>query len=142
ARDSKGGLWLYRGTGNASAPFLARTSIGYGWNVYSSVVGTGDLTGDGKADLVARDSKGGLWLYQGTGNPNAPFAPRKQIGYGWNVYSSVVGTADLSGDGKADLVARDSKGGLWLYRGTGNASAPFLARTSIGYGWNIYNWLT
>ncbi|POX42963.1 VCBS repeat-containing protein, partial [Streptomyces sp. Ru72] len=71
--------------------------------------------------------------------PNAPFAPRKQIGYGWNTYNSVVGTADLTGDGKADLVARDRQGGLWIYRGTGNASAPFLARASIGYGWSIYN---
>ncbi|MFE8949592.1 FG-GAP repeat domain-containing protein, partial [Streptomyces sp. NPDC007856] len=83
--------------------------------------------------------KGGLWLYRGTGNASAPFLARTSIGYGWNNYNSIVGTADLTGDGKADLVARDSKGGLWLYRGTGNASAPFLARTSIGYGWNNYN---
>nr|WTB31772.1 choice-of-anchor D domain-containing protein [Streptomyces sp. NBC_00830] len=139
ARDSKGGLWLYRGTGNATAPFLARTSIGPGWNIFNSVVGTGDVTGDGKADLVARDSKGGLWLYRGTGNATAPFLARTSIGPGWNIYNSVVGTGDVTGDGKADLVARDSKGGLWLYRGTGNATAPFLARTSIGPGWNIYN---
>ncbi|MGW5607219.1 choice-of-anchor D domain-containing protein [Streptomyces sp. NPDC003753] len=139
ARDAQGGLWLYQGTGNPNAPFAPRKQIGYGWNIYGSIVGTADLTGDGKADLVARDAQGGLWLYQGTGNPKAPFAPRKQIGYGWNIYGSIVGTADLSGDGKADLVARDAQGGLWLYRGTGSASAPFLARTSIGYGWNIYN---
>ncbi|UXY20533.1 choice-of-anchor D domain-containing protein [Streptomyces cynarae] len=139
ARDSNGGLWFYQGTGDPNVPFGPRKQIGYGWNIYNSVVGTGDLTGDGKADLVARDRNGGLWLYQGTGNPNVPFGPRKQIGYGWNIYNSVVGTADLSGDGKADLVARDNNGSLWLYRGTGNASAPYLARSSIGYGWNIYN---
>ena len=50
--------------------------------------------------LVARDGNGGLWLYQGTGNPRAPFGPRKQIGYGWNIYNSVVGTDDVRGDGR------------------------------------------
>ncbi|KAF2774605.1 hypothetical protein [Streptomyces sp. OM5714] len=41
-----------------------------------------------------------------------------------------------------DLVARDSAGVLWLYRGTGSASAPYAARTKIGGGWNTYNVLS
>ncbi|MET7642259.1 hypothetical protein ABZS83_01120, partial [Streptomyces sp. NPDC005426] len=32
---------------------------------------------------------------------------------------------DLTGDGRADLVGRDGAGVLWLYAGTGKASAPF-----------------
>ncbi|MGV9279824.1 hypothetical protein [Streptomyces sp. NPDC003730] len=45
-------------------------------------------------------------------------------------------------DGKPDPVARDSADVLWLYRGTGNTSAPFAARTRIGGGWNICNVLS
>ena len=45
----------------------------------------------------------------------------------------------MTGDGRADLVARDASGVLWLYRGTANATSPFATRTKIGPGWNTYN---
>ncbi|MER6983630.1 choice-of-anchor D domain-containing protein, partial [Streptomyces carpinensis] len=139
ARDSSGTLWQYHGTGVTSAPLAARTAIGPGWNTYNIITSVSSEKADGTGNAVGRDSKGTLWFYQGTGDPKAPFGPRKQVGPGWNIFNSIVGTGDLTGDGKADLVARDGKGGLWLYRGTGNATAPFLARTSIGPGWNTYN---
>ncbi|GHE97147.1 hypothetical protein GCM10014715_61790 [Streptomyces spiralis] len=101
-----------------------------------------DLTGDGKADLVARDGSGVLWLYKGTGSASAPYAARTKIGGGWNTYNSLTSAGDLTGDGKADLVARDGSGVLWLYKGTGSASAPYAARTKIGGGWNAYNALS
>ncbi|MBQ0891497.1 VCBS repeat-containing protein, partial [Streptomyces sp. RM72] len=142
ARDSAGVLWLYRGTGNASAPFAARTRVGGGWNTYSSLTSAGDLTGDSRPDLIARDSAGVLWLYQGTGNASAPFAARTRVGGGWNTYSSLTSAGDLTGDSRPDLIARDSAGVLWLYQGTGNASAPYAARTRVGGGWNTYSSLT
>ncbi|MFE9782199.1 FG-GAP repeat domain-containing protein [Streptomyces sp. NPDC005775] len=141
ARDKAGTLWLYRGTGNTSTPFAARTKIGNGWNTYSQLAGTADLTGDGKADLIARDKAGTLWLYRGTGKAAAPFATRSKIGSGWNAYNQLTATGDLTADGKPDAVARDTAGTLWLYRGTGKAAAPFAARTRIGGGWNTYNTL-
>nr|WP_141726301.1 choice-of-anchor D domain-containing protein [Actinacidiphila rubida] len=139
ARDSSGVLWLYRGTGVASAPFAARTRIGAGWGIYGTMTGVGDVTGDGKADLVARDSSGVLWLYRGTGVASAPFAARTRVGSGWNTYGMLTAVGDVTGDGKADLVARDATGVLWLYRGTGVTSAPFAARSRVGSGWNTYN---
>jgi outer membrane protein assembly factor BamB len=138
-RDHNGVLWFYQGTGNPKAPFAPRIRVGGGWNVYSTLVGTGDITGDGRADMIARDTKGQLWLYRGTGSTTAPFAPRTLIGAGWNMFTTLVGTGDLTGDGKADIVARDTKGQLWLYRGTGKATAPFAPRTLIGAGWNMFN---
>ncbi|MDF6043793.1 VCBS repeat-containing protein [Streptomyces sp. JH14] len=142
ARDGSGVLWLYKGTGSGSAPYAARTKVGAGWNMYNSLTSTGDLTGDGKADLVARDGSGVLWLYKGTGSGSAPYAARTKVGAGWNMYNSLTSTGDLTGDGKADLVARDGSGVLWLYKGTGSASAPYAARTKVGAGWNMYNSLT
>jgi hypothetical protein len=81
-----------------------------------------------------------LWLYQGTGR--GIFAARTRIGGGWNTYTQLTGNADFTGDGRADLVARDHDGVLWLYRGTGNATSPYAARTRIGAGWNTYNQIT
>ncbi|MFF0423286.1 hypothetical protein ACFYUJ_02585 [Streptomyces sp. NPDC004520] len=52
---------------------------------------------------------------------------------------AVAGGADVTGDGRADLLARDKTGVLWLYRGTGGAGAPFATRTRIGSGWNTYD---
>ncbi|MCA1222783.1 N-acetylmuramoyl-L-alanine amidase [Streptomyces sp. 8L] len=140
-RDSSGTLWLYQGTGSATAPFLARQQIGPGWNTYTMMTSTGDLTGDGRADLVAEDASGVLWLYQGTGSATAPFARRTEIGSGWDTYNTIAGPSDLDRDGIGDLIARDKSGVLWFYRGTGSATAPFARRTEIGSGWGTYNLL-
>ncbi len=51
---------------------------------------------------------------------------RERVGGGWNAYSALVGTGDLSGDGRTDLLARDTAGKLWRYASTG------AARTAAG----------
>jgi hypothetical protein len=141
ARDSAGELWLYQGTGTTSAPFATRTAIGPGWNQYDVFAGTGDISGDGKPDLVTRDATGVLWYYQGTGDAAAPWAARVRIGPGWNQYDTLVGTGDLNRDGRADMVARDVSGVLWYYQGTGSAAAPYAARVRVGSGWQVYDLL-
>ncbi|WP_331447490.1 VCBS repeat-containing protein [Streptomyces xanthochromogenes] len=133
-------LWLYLGYGNGT--MTSRIKVGAGWDAYTQIAGKGDLNGDGKADIVARDKAGVLWLYKGTGNYSAPFAPRTKIGGGWNAYNTLVSTGDVDLDGRTDLIARDTNGGLWLYKGTGNAAAPYQARVQIGYGYNIYRLMT
>ena len=76
-----------------------------------------DFNGDAKADLIATDTAGRLWLYPGNGKGG--FAPKKQVSQGWNSMTSVVSAGDTNSDGKADLVARDAAGRLWLYLGNG-----------------------
>ncbi|WP_405997944.1 FG-GAP repeat domain-containing protein [Streptomyces sp. NBC_00829] len=137
ARDSAGVLWLYKG--NSNGTLTARVKVGSGWNIYTHITGKGDLSGDGRADLVVKDSAGVLWLYKGTGNATAPFSARTKVGSGWNIYNKIIANGDLNLDGRADVVARDAAGVLWLYKGTGNAAAPFSARTKVGSGFNIYN---
>lgn len=112
-------------------------TIGKGWGVYNSLVGPGDLSGDGKGDLLARTSGGTLYLYRGNGTGNA-FASRIKVGGGWNAYNKLVGAGDYNGDGLTDLLARTTGGTLYLYPGTGVASKPFKSRVSIGGGWNTY----
>jgi hypothetical protein len=143
ARDSAGALWLYQGKpgGTLAAKVRAGTS---GWNALDILAGYGDYTGDGKNDLLARTPAGALYLYPGTGNATADavFGTRVSVGSGWQAYNALVSTGDNDGDGKADLIARDTAGALWLFKGTGTSTAPFAARVQIGTsGWNAFNTL-
>ncbi|THA63230.1 hypothetical protein E6P78_22145 [Streptomyces sp. A0958] len=139
AVDTKGDLYVYLGYGDGTV--TKRIKAGYGWDIYSEIAGNGDLDGDGKNDVVARDKSGVLWLYKGTGNQNAPFAKRTKIGSGWNTYDRLISTGDVDLDGRTDLIAR--KGGeLYLYKGTGNAAAPYKPKAKIGTsGWDGYKFL-
>ncbi|KQX55839.1 MULTISPECIES: VCBS repeat-containing protein [unclassified Streptomyces] len=135
ARDSAGVLYLYLGYGNGN--LAPRTRIGGGWQIYNQMTGKGDMTGDGKADLITRDNAGNLYLFKGTGNYKIPFGGRAKIGAGFQIYNSLLSVGDVNFDGNADLLARDSAGALWLFKGTGNASSPFFGRVKVGSGgWN------
>ncbi|WP_240152090.1 FG-GAP repeat domain-containing protein, partial [Streptomyces mobaraensis] len=109
------------------------------WGTYTELAGRGDYSGDGKTDIVAHDRDGVLWLYKGTGDAQKPFEARTRIGGGWNKYHHLFSNGDTDGDGRSDLMAIDNDGALWLYKGTGEAAAPFKAPVKIGNsGWNQY----
>lgn len=101
------------------------------WRV-SGVAGAGhDLTGDRRADLVARrSSDGSLWLYPGNGAGG--FGATRPLGTGWRAMASILVSPDWDGDGRTDLVARSRSGDLWLYSGDGAGGA---SGRPIGQGW-------
>ena len=80
-----------------------------------SVVGTGDFNGDGKGDILWRNTTGdiGIWFMNG-----AIVSRPSDLG---NVPTnwSVVGTADFNGDGKADILWRNTSNdvGIWFMNG-------------------------
>ncbi|MEU0373618.1 FG-GAP-like repeat-containing protein [Streptomyces sp. NPDC006283] len=132
---STGKLWLYPGAGNGSLG--ARKLIGNsGWNAMSRLVAYGDLSGDGRSDLLAVEkATGKLWLYPGAGT--GALGARKLIGAsGWTGMSAMVGAGDMNSDGKTDLIARKaSTGELFLYPGKAGALG---SRVLIGNGgWNV-----
>ncbi|WP_323958697.1 peroxidase family protein [Arthrobacter sp. JZ12] len=90
-----------------------------------------DFTGDGRADLVARDTAGVLWVYPGNGSGG--LQSRSRLGTGWQGMRSIIATPDFNGDGRADILAYDSTGRLWLYRGT--TTGALQAGQQIGTGW-------
>ncbi|GGX60947.1 FG-GAP repeat domain-containing protein [Streptomyces hiroshimensis] len=136
-RDREGVLWLYLAYPDGT--LSGRKKVGPGWGQFTEIAGRGDLTGDGKADIVARDKDGVLWLYKGTGDYTKPFEYKQRIGGGWNQFNKLVGTGDVDLDGKADLIARDNDGALWLYRGTGRSDQPYDYKVKIGNsGWNQF----
>ncbi|MGW1764717.1 FG-GAP repeat domain-containing protein [Streptomyces sp. NPDC002073] len=135
ARTYAGELYLYPGNGSSTAtPFLSRVKVGKGWQAYDQLVGSNDITGDGLADLVARDGAGKLFTYTGTGRATEPFATRKQIGFGYQVYNQLIGLDDVNRDGKGDLYARAVNGQAYLYYADGNGG--FKPRVTSSKGWN------
>ncbi|MFK3730701.1 FG-GAP repeat domain-containing protein [Streptomyces sp. NPDC088090] len=145
ARDPQGVLWRYgtRPAAPGGSPTATGASrVGGGWQAYDRLVSVGNVAGSSAPDSVARDRSGVLWLYQGTGNRNAPLSARTQIGGGWQTYDRITGGGDVTGDRRPDLLALDKTGVLWLHAGTGNAKAPFSARKRIGGGWQVYNEIT
>jgi Peptidase_C39 like family/FG-GAP-like repeat len=137
AQKSDGTLWVYPGGTNALG---TRIKIGTGgWNGMKDLTGIGDLTGDGKPDLVAaQKSDGTLWVYPGA---SKKLGSRIKIGNsGWNGMTKLTGVKDITGDGKSDLIAvRVSDGTLWVYPG---ASKALGTRKELGSGWGGIRSLT
>ncbi|MFD3453040.1 trypsin-like serine protease [Streptomyces sp. NPDC058691] len=137
--DSGGKLWLYPGLGNGK--FSGRKQVGTSkaWNAYNMLAGHGDLSGDGRADLLARSTSGSaVYVLKGTGNAAAPLAARVKVRT-WSIYNRFAAVGDITGDGKADFLARTSGGTLRLYPGTGKATSDiFGTPVTIGTGWQQY----
>jgi hypothetical protein len=103
------------------------------------ILAPGDLTFDGKADLLAVNANHQLLLYPGRGD--GTFTAPRTIGGGWT-FPTLAAGGDFNDDTHADLLAKDADGTLWLYPGTGTGGigAPaFGTRTRIGGGWNTMN---
>lgn len=126
ARDHAGVLWAYP---TVNGLIGKRVRIGGGWSGYSTIT-TGDFTSDDRADLIATDAAGSLWLW--TKRPTGGWNSARKIGSGWSRYA-LVSPGDFDGDDLADLLAVDTAGALWLYPGSGRGS--FTARRQVGSGW-------
>ncbi|MFK3731215.1 N-acetylmuramoyl-L-alanine amidase [Streptomyces sp. NPDC088090] len=90
ARDKAGVLWFYKNTGGHPNPYATKAQVGGGWQAYDTMVGPGDLNKDGKPDLIARDASGVLWFYRNTGGYPNPYAPKAQVGGGWQAFNLIV----------------------------------------------------
>ncbi|MFJ8138890.1 FG-GAP repeat domain-containing protein [Streptomyces sp. NPDC096013] len=130
---SSGTVYLYKGT--STGTLSARVKLYADWRTYKKVVGVGDLNGDGVGDLIAQDRSNTVYRYYGTGR--GTFGARAKLFTAWGgSYNTVVGVGDITGDGKADLVERDSAG--VLYRNSGDGRGSFGARVKIATGWQGY----
>ncbi|WP_327324594.1 FG-GAP-like repeat-containing protein [Streptomyces sp. NBC_01210] len=109
--------------------------LGGGWNQFNVLTSPGDLTGDGRPDLVARQaSTGDLYLYADNGSGG--LKARGRIGAKWTAYRAVFGAGDLNGDGIGDLLAVDKANSLWRYDGT--ATGALKPRVLVfGNNWGL-----
>ncbi|SEQ02244.1 FG-GAP repeat domain-containing protein [Streptomyces radiopugnans] len=134
-RTSTGDIHLF--AAKADGTLAAGRKIRSGWT-YTKIVGVGDLNGDGHGDLLAHRRDGALFRYDGTGT--GLLKSRVQLSAKWGLsYDTVAGVGDITGDGHADIVVRNTDG--VLYRNHGKGDGTFTKRTEIGAGWGGYKGL-
>ena len=91
------------------------------WTTYDTILAAGDLTGDGKGDLVVRDRRtGAASVLPGNGKGGFKAAVGKTASYAGYRWFTAVG--DFNRDGKADLVVRDDRSRALLLPGTGKGT--------------------
>ncbi|SEC76339.1 VCBS repeat-containing protein [Streptomyces sp. TLI_105] len=122
---------------SARAPLVAST----GWSQGSRIEATGNLGGSAVGDVVTIGYDGFLKLHKGRGD--GTFDAPLRVSGGWHTYNHLVGGADVTGDGKPDLLGVSNvDSSLYLHTGTGKDTAPFLpARKKLGGDWGVYHHL-
>jgi hypothetical protein len=120
-------------------PVRRGVAIGTGWNGLRNATLSPDLSGDGKADIIAQDPKGNrLRIYLGNGRGG--FAGVLYRGTGWNVMTRIIAAGDRNADGRNDLLATKSNGELVYYPGKSGGS--FSAGRVISTGWHKMSSIT
>ncbi|GAA0795097.1 FG-GAP-like repeat-containing protein [Spirilliplanes yamanashiensis] len=147
AKDGK--LHLWRSTGDLSADGTlfpaAKVDVGSGWTTARIPrILTGDLTGEGRTDIVAVFADGAMRAWPSTGDLSA--GGRLFTGPGTNYAPGFTAAAyprllvgDVNADGRADIVAHKSDGVLLAFPSTGDTSADGTLfgkdGLRVGSGW-------
>ncbi len=120
------------GSVSVSAAPIVASGVPLAWQI----AGARDLDGDGKADLVWRNTQTGdvsAWLMDGATVRQGPL-----VATGVPLSWQIVGLGDLDRDRKADLVWRNSAGdvAVWLMDGVTVKQAPVVA-SGVPLAWQV-----
>lgn len=141
------GVWtaLGNGDGTFQTPKLVLEDfhVNQGWRVDQHPRFVVDLTGDGKADIVGFGNDG-VWTAVSKGDGTFDKAnlmlPQLGVNQGWHVEQHPRFVADVTGDGKADLIGFWNDG-VWVAvskgDGTFDKAKPVLAEFGINQGWGM-----
>lgn len=100
------------------------------WSSMNLIAAVGDLTGDKKSDVIARDGSKKSWIFPGDGQGHVS-RTGIPLSYTFAGVSTLVGGRDFNLDGKLDVIGKSAKtGSLLLFRGKGGGkfSAPVVIR--------------
>ena len=141
------GVWvsLNNGNGTFQPPNMVLSAFGFhtGWMVERHPRFLADVTGDGRADIVGFGDAG-VWTARNNGDGS--FQPVKfviaDLGYdhGWSVDRHLRFLADVTGDGRADIIGFGDAGVyVALGNGDGTFQAPKFVINDLGYnqGWRV-----
>ena len=142
------GVWVSLNNGNGT--FQARQKVvdnfGYnagGWRVEKHPRFLADLTGDGRADIVGFGNAG-VWV--SLNNGNGTFQPVTKVvdnfaydAGGWRVEKHPRFLADLTGDGRADIVGFGDAG-VWVSLNNGNGTFQPVQKVVDNFGYDAGGW--
>ncbi len=128
-------LMLHRGNGRGDF-FKGGVRLSADWGDYDLTSGAGDLTGDGRGDLLARSGRT-LYLVPGR---RTSLGARVALPGRWDGFSVIAGGHDLTKDGKPDILVR-TRGGAklaYVYPGDGKGGlgprlGPFAQLAGVEY---------
>jgi len=134
------GIWNFISSGNSISSIRKVYQSG-SWNYDNTKFSSGDVTGDGKEDLIAFYNYGkntaGLWIFERT---NTGYRAKRWwlSGKGaWSWENTNLQVGDVTGDNKQDFVLTYNYGsnalGIWNFVSSGNGIVSRI-RLFIGYG--------
>ncbi|RKE06352.1 LamG-like jellyroll fold domain-containing protein [Catellatospora citrea] len=134
-RIPAGSLWLHRSSGAPGQVKLAEVGQNIGSTGFANMnwIDFGDVNNDGREDMVVRYTPSGdLYEYaQNDGKSLDPYGGSSLTGSGWNGFGVSIG--DLTGDGRPDLVARNTNSDMYVYANSGEpAPNMWQPATRIG----------
>jgi hypothetical protein len=112
-----------------------------GWRVERHPRFLADLTGDGRADIVGFGDAG-VWVSLNNGNGTFQDPPHRVVDNfaysagGWRVERHPRFLADLTGDGRADIVGFGDDG-VWVSLNNGNGTFQAARRLVGNFGYNV-----
>lgn len=124
-----GRLYLY--PNNSKGALSRGRVVGVGWSSFANLVAPGDVTGDGRPDLLAQSSTGALVLYPGNGRGG--FLRSRVIATSLPAYRLLAGVGDWDGDRRPDLIGVTGDGAAYQLRGVGPGGITATIRLDGDY---------
>lgn len=106
---------------------------------------TGDINGDGRAEIIQPWANGGslgMIVYGGTNNSLGTIWASADMGQGPGAVSWLIG--DINGDGKAEIIQQWANGGSLgtiVYGWNGSAMTTLWSSSNMGQGPGAVSWL-
>jgi len=120
----KNALWYVDGANLTGGAYLSSEDPTDNW----IIVGRADFNGDGKLDILWRNTatgKNALWYMNGANVTGGAYLPSEDPTDNW----TIVGTGDFNGDGKPDILWRNTTTGanrIWFMNGASLLSSASL----------------
>jgi len=128
-------IWMMNGTATATGTGYAASMTDLNWKI----AGVGDFNGDGKSDILWRNSATGqnaIWMMNGTATAAGTGFVASMTDLNWKI----AGVGDFNKDGKGDILWRNSATGqnaIWMMNGTAIAAGTGYVASITDLNWKI-----